>query len=392
MKLTLFIILVLFCIGSNYGNVVVAPQDSGIADSWIVVLKDHSYFRVLGASQVAMEHLDASDSDVAWIEQEVRFKPTNVQCTGASLWGLDRIDMADDGNDDGNYTYTQDGSGVTIYILDSGIRLSHQDFEGRASFGFDAFSEGPGDPFGHGTHVAGSAAGRTYGTAKKANLISVRVIDEYGSGTTNTVLDGLVWVRDNAVQPAVVSMSIISSATAIVNDYINILSSMNITVVAAAGNTNQDACAFSPVSAATAIGVGATDFFNQRAMFPNGGGSNYGSCVDMFAPGTGILSAGHQSDTSSLFASGTSMACPYVSGLAALLLGHDPTLTPQQVQNQLESFATPDLILNPANSANLLVQTPFPDSSGASCSEAGGGSGGASSSSSRIRSLLYYYL
>ena len=320
--------------------------------SWIVVRNDYSYYRVTGKQLGNNDTI--TSSDVAWIEPEHVYRVSAIQC-GTVSWGLDRI--APPAND-GNYSYTEDGAGVNVYVVDTGIRLTHLEFEGRAFFGYDALGENEmGDPHGHGTHVAGLAASHSYGTAKKAHLVSVRVMNEYGLGTTSTLVDGLKWILNNGQLPAVVSISIIGSKSTLINAYIDLLTADNFTVVTAAGNDNTDACNYSPVSAAGAFGVGATDFTDTRAVF-----SNYGSCVDMFAPGTSIISTVSTSDTAIAFSSGTSMACPFVSGIAALVLGQNPKWLPTQVLAQIESAAKVNAVTNPGTgSANLLLQTPFPD-------------------------------
>ena len=283
----LLLLLLLLGLGMSMANVDVAPSDVGVPDSWIVVFKDNSYVRLTGVDVSYMETLDNNDPDIAWIEQEMIFEPYIFQCNVTS-WGLDRITLPNDRN----YTYIRDGTGVNIYIVDTGIRTSHQEFdEGRATFGYDAFNDDMGDPHGHGTHVAGIAAGKIHGAAKKANLISVRVLDETGSGTTGTVADGLDWILNNKNHPCIVSMSIGSGKSTLVNSRVDLLKAANCTVIVAAGNANNDACNYSPGSATGSFGVGATDIANTRAWF-----SNYGTCVDIFAPGVNIISAGIADD------------------------------------------------------------------------------------------------
>ncbi|WP_405852063.1 S8 family peptidase [Streptomyces sp. NBC_00090] len=267
-------------------------------------------------------------------------------------WGLDRIDQ----NSlplNSSYTYPNTGSGVNAYVIDTGVRLTHQDFGGRAVSGYD-FVDGDADASdcqGHGTHVAGTVGGASYGVAKAAKIVSVRVLDCNGQAPWSTVIKGIDWVTANAVKPAVANVSIGGSTDQTVNDAVARSIAAGITYAVAGGNSNANACSSSPASLAAAITVGATDRNDARASY-----SNYGSCLDLFAPGSDIVSASNSGNSTSTGMSGTSMAAPHVAGAAALLLSAAPGLTPQQVRDQLVANAATGKVTNPGSgSANRLL-------------------------------------
>lgn len=369
---TLLIVLVIVWLSCvNATHKIIARDNDNNVDSWIVVNKDLSYYRIADIRDISDD-----DENIAWIEQEVNFTIATYQCN--STWSLDRIALPNDNN----YTFTEDGTNVHIYIVDSGIRLTHEQFEGRAQFGYDAFDENEmGDPNGHGTHVAGLAASNDFGTAKKSTIWGVRVVNAAGTATTSNVLQGLSWILNNGQRPAVINLSIIGPKTPVINAYIDLLYTNNFTVVAAAGNNNDDACDYSPVSASTAIGVGATDFNNYRATF-----SSYGSCLNLFAPGVNIESLSNLNDQATVIGSGTSMSAPLVSGIVALILGANPEYTPQQVWSTLQSFGIAGIVTNPGTgSPNLLLQTPYPDSDPDGCFNS---NNNVSSASTRLRGLF----
>jgi subtilisin family serine protease len=258
--------------------------------------------------------------------------------TGAT-WGLDRID-AELGLD-GNYSYGATGAGVDAYILDTGILSSHTDFGSRVLSGYTSVSDGRGteDCDGHGTHVAGTVGGTQWGVAKGVNLIPVRVLDCSGSGTWSGVIAGMDWVAANASGPSVANMSLGGGQNNSIDDAVAKMHNAGVTVVVAAGNSNADACGSSPAAAPEAITVGATTSSDERASY-----SNFGTCLDIFAPGSSITSAWYTGSTATNTISGTSMASPHVAGAAALWLETDPNMTPAQVANALTSSATEDRV------------------------------------------------
>ncbi len=268
-----------------------------------------------------------------------------------AVWGLDRVDQKNLPLDS-NYTYAQTGLGVTAYIVDTGILASHQQFSGRVKSGYTSISDGKGttDCNGHGTHVAGTVGGTTYGIAKEVTLVPIRVLGCDGAGTSSGVLAGLDWIIKNGKKPAVVNMSLSGGVSSSLDNAIVTLYDNGYTPVVAAGNSNADACNASPAREAKAITVAATDNTDTRANF-----SNYGSCVDIFAPGTQIKSAWYDSNTATKVSNGTSMATPHVAGIVAELLQSTPTATPQTITTNLLKQATTNLVKDPANSPNRLV-------------------------------------
>ncbi|MBJ6798517.1 S8 family peptidase [Geomonas propionica] len=272
----------------------------------------------------------------------------------ASTWNLDRIDQRALPLD-GYFGYTSTGVGVTAYVIDTGIRTSHTEFGARASIGYDALGGNGQDCNGHGTHVSGTIGGFHYGVAKDVTLVGVRVLDCSGSGTTSGVVSGVDWVTRNKKLPAVANMSLGGGAsTALDNAVANSISS-GVTYAIAAGNSKQDACRYSPARVPAALTVGATTSNDARASY-----SNYGACLDIFAPGSNVTSSWYSSDTATATLSGTSMATPNVTGVAAQYLQLNPTATPAGVAAALTGNATTGAVGNAGKkSPNLLLFTDY---------------------------------
>lgn len=288
---------------------------------------------------------------VAYIEadQEVHLDQS-VQ--SPVTWGLDRIDQRQLPLNNA-YQYNFDGNNVNIYILDTGILANHSDMQGRVVSGFTAINDGRGtrDCNGHGTHVAGTAGGTTYGVAKNSTLHAVRVLDCNGSGSLAGVIAGIDFVTANHSGLSVANMSLGGGISTALDSAVNNSVASGVFYAVAAGNSNANACNASPARAALAYTVGATTSNDFRASF-----SNFGTCLDIFAPGQNITSAWHTSPTATNTISGTSMASPHVAGVAALYLQEDPSLTPADLGNLLSTNATPNVLSNiGSGSPNLLL-------------------------------------
>ena len=292
----------------------------------------------------------AEDPDVAYVEEDAVME-INVTQTGAT-WGLDRIDQRNLPLST-TYGYTSTGSGVNVYVIDTGIRRTHVDFGGRAVVGFDSIGDGrnTNDCHGHGTHVAGTIGGTTWGVAKSVRLFAVRVLNCSGSGSTSGVISGVNWVTANHVKPAVANMSLGGGVSTSLDTAVNNSISAGVTYAVAAGNSNTNAANQSPARVAAAITVGSSTSTDARSSF-----SNFGSVVDIFAPGSSIRSAWFTSNTATATLSGTSMASPHVAGVAARILQGSPTASPSSVRNTIVNNATLNVLSGiPAGTANRLL-------------------------------------
>ncbi len=284
-------------------------------------------------------------------DQSVELDATQSPAT----WGLDRVDQRSLPLSN-SYTYNVTGAGVTAYVIDTGIRFSHNQFGGRATSGYDAVDGGSADDCnGHGTHVAGTIGGSTYGIAKGVSLVAVRVLNCSGSGSTSGVIAGVNWVANNARKPAVANMSLGGGISSSLDSAVSNAIAKGVTFAIAAGNSNANACNYSPARVGSAITVGATTSSDARASY-----SNYGSCLDIFAPGSSITSSWYTSNTATNTISGTSMATPHVAGAAALYLQNHAGSTPQQVRDALVNNSTSGKVGGAgSNSPNRLLYELF---------------------------------
>eukprot|EP00341_Mesodinium_pulex_P009707 CAMPEP_0116950772 /NCGR_PEP_ID=MMETSP0467-20121206/39681_1 /TAXON_ID=283647 /ORGANISM="Mesodinium pulex, Strain SPMC105" /LENGTH=404 /DNA_ID=CAMNT_0004635607 /DNA_START=20 /DNA_END=1234 /DNA_ORIENTATION=+ len=305
--------------------------------------------------------------DILTIEQDQVVSLSDCQSETDPDWGLARVNHRNY-TSSGTYTYDYadgaDGAGVDAYIIDTGIYCENDDFTskkvGSCTFGYSSVTSGFLNPVvdetdgnGHGTHCAGTVGGQTYGVAKEVNLIAVKVLSDAGSGSTSGVIDGINWVASQAAatgKPSVANLSLGGGYSETQNDAVEAAVSAGVTMVVAAGNDDKDACDYSPASAPSAVTVAASDSGNNKASY-----SNYGSCVDVFGPGSAITSAwiGEPSATNTI--SGTSMASPHVCGVAAKYLSEDTSRTPADISAKIVADATPDQISGVKGSPNLIA-------------------------------------
>jgi len=317
------------------------------------VTVQHLYTQALSgfAGKLSAQNLATlrADPRVKYIEQDGVMRMSATQ-SGAT-WGLDRIDQRSLPLDS-NYVYNSTASGVKAYIIDTGINTAHTNFGGRAVWGTNTTGDGNNsDCQGHGTHVAGTVGSNTWGVAKGVQLVAVKVLDCSGSGTNSGVIAGVNWaVTNKGSATAVANMSLGGGFSQAVNDAVNSAASKNLIMAVAAGNENQNACNVSPASAASAITVGATTSSDYRASY-----SNYGSCLDLFAPGSNITSTWIGSTSATNTISGTSMATPHVAGVAALILAYNPGYTSSQVTSVMLNNATTNKVVGANGSPNRLL-------------------------------------
>ncbi|MEU1476321.1 S8 family peptidase [Streptomyces sp. NPDC005760] len=362
------------------GRILGAGEPGSVSGSYLVTLKggtkapsaagkglaekygariSHTYGTVLNGYAIRADErqarLLAADPRVASVVQDTRVTLEGTQKNPPS-WGLDRLDQPKPALDR-SYSWPRSaGAGTTVYVIDTGIRISHKDFGGRASYGWDFVGgdRSAGDGNGHGTHVAATVAGTRYGVAKQARVVAVRVLDNAGAGTTAQVIAGIDWVTRNARKPAVANLSLGGLHNTQLDAAVRTSIASGVTYAVAAGNDGLSAGLYSPADVPQAITVGATDTDDRRAGF-----SNHGPALDLFAPGVSITSAGITSDTARATCSGTSMATPHAAGAAALYLADHPRATPAQVGKALVKLAASGKVSGRGSgSPDKLLQVP----------------------------------
>ncbi|MDP7777368.1 S8 family peptidase [Acinetobacter nosocomialis] len=328
-------------IAKQHGGRILQSYDSALK-GFAIYLPDTAGTAFIEAMKKNPQVLSVENDTVVNIDATTQTNPD---------WGLDRIDQKALPLNS-TYSYSQTGTGTTAYIVDTGILSTHQEFSGRVLSGYTAISDGNGttDCNGHGTHVAGTVGGTTYGVAKNVKLVPVRILGCDGSGASSNVIAGLDWILKNGSKPAVVNLSLGGAASSSLDSAVENLYNNGYVMVVAAGNSNTDACTSSPARTSNAITVAATDNTDTRASY-----SNYGSCVDIFAPGSQINSSWIGSNTATKVLNGTSMATPHVAGVVAELLQSTPTATPQTITSNLLNQATSDVVKNPSGSPNRLL-------------------------------------
>jgi subtilisin family serine protease len=366
---------------ADEADILHAGGATAVADSYIVVLKSSAvtadgvdslaqglaarhgggvgqvYRHALRGFEVSLPEAAArrlgAHPAVSYIQQNHTVSIAATQSPTPS-WGLDRIDQRNLPLDN-SYTFPTTAPEVRVYVIDTGIRFTHQDFGGRAVSGRDTIDNDNDatDCHGHGTHVSGTVGGTSFGVAKQVTLVGVRVLNCAGSGTFAQVIAGIDWVTGDhdPGELAVANMSLGGGFDQATNDAVTASIADGVTYAVAAGNENTNACTRSPASTPNAITLGATSITDARASF-----SNFGTCLDLFAPGVSIVSAWITSDTATATLSGTSMASPHAAGVAALILSANPTFTPQQVRDRMVADATPGVVTSPGTgSPNLLL-------------------------------------
>ncbi|MFI9153446.1 S8 family peptidase [Streptomyces sp. NPDC053367] len=362
------------------GRVLAAGSPDAVGNSYIVTLKRDAGFAASSASgkglikkyggtvkrtygaalngyaatlSAAEARRLAADPSVASVEQDRVVRASDTTQTNPP-WGLDRIDQTSLPLS-GTYTYPDSaGSGVTAYVIDTGVRITHSQISGRASYGYDAVDGDTtaSDGNGHGTHVATTIAGSTYGVAKRARVVAVRVLDNNGSGTTAGVVAGIDWVTAHHSGPSVANLSLGGGVSTALDTAVRNSIASGVTYAVAAGNSNSNASSFSPARVTEALTVGATTSTDARASY-----SNYGSVLDVFAPGSSVTAGWNTSDTATNTISGTSMATPHVAGAAGVYLANHTSASPAQVATALVNGATTGKVTSPGTgSPNRLLR------------------------------------
>jgi len=318
---------------------------AGVSPRYVYTAALNGFAASLNAGQLnALQH----NPNVAYVEQDGTVSVNVTQ--SSATWGIDRIDQRDLPLS-GTYNYNNTASTVRAYVIDTGLDTGHSEFEGRASNVYDAFGGSGNDCNGHGTHVAGTVGGATYGIAKGVRLYGVKVLDCRGSGTWSGVISGMDWVAANHQKPAVANMSLGGGGNTSVDNAATNLSNSGVFVAVAAGNDNANACNYSPARASSVTTVAASTSTDTKASY-----SNYGSCVEVYAPGSSITSAWHTSSTATNTISGTSMASPHVAGVAALYKAVNGDAGWSTVNNWITSNATTGVITgNVTGTPNLLL-------------------------------------
>ncbi|KAH6908860.1 serine protease [Coprinopsis sp. MPI-PUGE-AT-0042] len=348
--------------GETNGGYIVTFKTAAARRNWAQKLKATELNLIEGiASSLDEETLNTlrASEDVASITEDGIMHTTATQTNAP--WGLGRISQAGRLSSQSTtaltYSYTYDdsaGSGVDIYIVDTGVLTTHNQFGGRARWGA-SFVGGTSDGNGHGTHCAGTAAGSQFGVAKRANIIAVQVLSAGGSGSTSGIVSGLDYIRQQAAasgRPSIVSMSLGGSGNTALDNAIASLTSAGIHAIVAAGNSNANASGFSPARAPSAVTVGASTIADAKASY-----SNFGALVDVWAPGSNVISSWIGSDTATNSISGTSMATPHVAGLAAVLISKEGNVSPAALSTKLKSYAVNGVLSGvPSGTVNNLIQ------------------------------------